>query len=58
MASIGELPQHVQRQLNVAGEGNGIERLKLELQSAALLGGEHPGGQDPLIYVDAPFPQA
>jgi len=49
MASIGELPQHVERQLNVAGEGNGIEHVKLVLQSAALLGGEHPGGQDPLV---------
>src|ERR1700716_2830984 len=47
--SIGELPQHVQRPLDIAGQGDGIERGELGGQRLPLLGGERTGGQYPLV---------
>src|SRR6266851_1632641 len=46
---IGELPQHVQRPLDIAGQGDGIERGELRGQRLPLLGGALAGGQYPRV---------
>ena len=47
--SIGELPQHVQGPLDVPGQGDRIQGGKLLRQHLPLLGGEHAGGEHPLV---------
>ena len=51
--SIGERPQHVQGAVNVSGQGDGIERVKLRGEGLLLVEGEAAGRQDPLVRVSA-----
>src|SRR5262245_21289335 len=46
--SIGEFPQDVERLLDVASQGNGIQGLELPLQGVPLLGGVRAGSEHPL----------
>ena len=48
-ANIGELPQHVQGLLDVPGQGDGIEGVKLLGEGVLLRGGEHARGEHPLV---------
>jgi len=48
-SSIGELPKDVRGPLNVPGQGDRIEGVKLGRQDLPLFGGERAGGEHPLI---------
>ena len=48
-ASIGELPEDVQRLLDGPGQGDRIQRVKLVREPLPLRGGEHARGEHPLV---------
>jgi hypothetical protein len=49
--SIGELPEHVQGALDVSGQGDGIEGMKLRGEGLSLGRGEFTGGEDPSLPI-------